>query len=202
VDRRSRKYMLEHLKVWVINICTAVFFITAVEMILPDNKMKKYAKFVLGLILITVIMNPIIKIFNNDFNLESYVNSASKYFEEKEYTKDYDKYKISSIDNTVNVFSKNLENLCIEKLREKFPKDDYEVIVDAGYDTEKENFVINTINVGITEGKVKKIKKIKINDSKEVSSSEIEDYKKSNTIKEYLSQLMNVPTDKIKVYKA
>ncbi len=194
--------MLEHLKVWVINICTAVFFITAVEMILPDNKMKKYAKFVLGLILITVIMNPIIKIFNNDFNLESYVNSASKYFEEKEYTKDYDKYKISSIDNTVNVFSKNLENLCIEKLREKFPKDDYEVIVDAGYDTEKENFVINTINVGITEGKVKKIKKIKINDSKEVSSSEIEDYKKSNIIKEYLSQLMNVPTDKIKVYKA
>lgn len=194
--------MLEHLKVWVINICTAVFFITAVEMILPDNKMKKYAKFVLGLILITVIMNPIIKIFNNDFNLESYVNSASKYFEEKEYTKDYDKYKISSIDNTVNVFSKNLENLCIEKLREKFPKDNYEVIVDAGYDTEKENFVINTINVGITEGKVKKIKKIKINDSKEVSSSEIEDYKKSNIIKEYLSQLMNVPIDKIKVYKA
>lgn len=194
--------MLEHLKVWVINICTAVFFITAVEMILPDNKMKKYAKFVLGLILITVIMNPIIKIFNNDFNLESYVNSASKYFEEKEYTKDYDKYKISSIDNTVNVFSKNLENLCIEKLRQKFPKDNYEVIVDAGYDTEKENFVINTINVGITEGKVKKIKKIKINDSKEVSSSEIEDYKKSNIIKEYLSQLMNVPTDKIKVYKA
>lgn len=194
--------MLEHLKVWVINICTAVFFITAVEMILPDNKMKKYAKFVLGLILITVIMNPIIKIFNNDFNLESYVNSASKYFEEKEYTKDYDKYKISSIDNTVNVFSKNLENLCIDKLREKFPEDNYEVIVDAGYDTEKENFVINTINVGITEGKVKKIKKIKINDSKEVSSSEIEDYKKSNIIKEYLSQLMNVPTDKIKVYKA
>lgn len=194
--------MLEHLKIWVINICTAVFFITAVEMILPDNKMKKYAKFVLGLILITVIMNPIIKIFNNDFNLESYVNSAARYFEEKEYTKDYDKYKISSIDNTVNVFSKNLENLCIEKLREKFPKDNYEVIVDAGYDTEKENFVVNTINVGITEGKVKKIKKIKINDSKEVNSSEIEDYKKSNTIKEYLSQLMNVPTDKIKVYKA
>lgn len=193
--------MLEHLKVWVINICTAVFFITAVEMILPDNKMKKYAKFVLGLILITVIINPIIKIFNNDFNLASYVDSASKYFEGKEYIKDYDKYKINSIDNTVSVFSKNLEDLCIEKLKEKFPKDNYEVMVDAGYDTEEENFVINTINVGITEGKVKKIKKIKINDSKEVSSLEIEDYKKSNTIKEYLSQLMNVPTDKIKVYK-
>lgn len=193
--------MLEHLKVWVINICTAVFFITAVEMILPDNKMKKYAKFVLGLILITVIINPIIKIFNSDFNMESYVNSASKYFEGKEYTKDYDKYKISSIDNTVNVFSKNLEKMCIGKLKEKFPKDNYEVIVDAGYDTEEENFVINTINVGITEGKVKKIKKIKINDSKEVSSLEIEDYKKSNVIKEYLSELMNLPADKIKVYK-
>ncbi|MCY6354072.1 stage III sporulation protein AF [Clostridium sp. ZS2-4] len=193
--------MLEHLKLWVINICTAVFFITAVEMILPDNKMKKYAKFVLGLILITVIVNPIIKIFNNDFNVESYVNSASKYFEGKEYAKDYDKYKVSSIDNTVSVFSQNLENLCIKKLKEKFPKDNCEVIVDAGYDAKSENFVINIINVGITEGKVKKIKKIRINDSKEVSNLEFEDYKKSNVIKEYLSELMNIPTDKIKVYK-
>nr|WP_307897887.1 stage III sporulation protein AF [Clostridium botulinum] len=30
-------------------------------MILPNNSIKKYAKFVLGLILITVVINPIIK---------------------------------------------------------------------------------------------------------------------------------------------
>ncbi|MCY6370319.1 stage III sporulation protein AF [Clostridium ganghwense] len=193
--------MLEHLKIWIINICTAVFFITAVEMILPNNKIKKYAKFVLGLILITVIINPIIKIFDKNFDMDTYVNSASKYFEEKEYTKDYDKYKTSSIDNTINVFSTNLEKLCIKKLKEKFPKDNYEVLVDVSYNMEEENFIINAINVGVTEGKIKKIKKIEIKDSKEVGGSEIEDHKKSDMIKEYLSGILDISKDDIKIYK-
>ena len=60
--------MIEGLKVWVTNITIAIFFITAVEMILPDNSMRKYAKFVLGLMLIVVIINPIMKIFDKDFN--------------------------------------------------------------------------------------------------------------------------------------
>ena len=42
-------------------------------MILPDNNMKKYAKFVLGLILIVVIIKPIIKIFEKDFDFNSYL---------------------------------------------------------------------------------------------------------------------------------
>ncbi len=64
--------LIELLKVWVTNITIAIFFITAVEMILPDNSMKKYAKFVLGLLLIVVIINPIIKIFDKDFNISAY----------------------------------------------------------------------------------------------------------------------------------
>ena len=70
--------MIELLKVWVTNITIAIFFITAVEMILPDNNMKKYAKFVLGLMLIVVIINPIIKIFDKDFDLNSYSSKATK----------------------------------------------------------------------------------------------------------------------------
>ena len=43
--------MIGELRNWIISICTAVIFITAVEMIMPNNSFKKYAKFVLGLIL-------------------------------------------------------------------------------------------------------------------------------------------------------
>ncbi|MCD3297735.1 stage III sporulation protein AF, partial [Clostridium botulinum] len=50
--------MIQSIRQWVISIATAIFFITAVEMILPNNSIKKYAKFVLGLILITVVINP------------------------------------------------------------------------------------------------------------------------------------------------
>ncbi|MCY6959962.1 stage III sporulation protein AF [Clostridium brassicae] len=192
--------MLQYIKIWIINICTAVFFITAVEMILPNNKMKKYAKFVLGLILITVIMNPIIKIFDKDFNINSYVDTAYEYFENKNYKKNYDKYKISNIDNTASVFSKNLEKICLDKLKEKFPKDNYEVLIDVSFDKEKENFVIDLVNVGFTDKKIKKIKKIKIGDSKGPEKSDVSNNKKCDDIKDYLSVALNIPKSKIKVH--
>ncbi|MCY6483754.1 stage III sporulation protein AF [Clostridium aestuarii] len=197
--------MIENLRSWIINICSTVIFITAVEMILPNNNMKKYAKFVLGLILVTVLINPVIKAFDKNFSVDRCVNEASRYFEEKEYEKNYDKYKNVTIDKTVDAFSKNLENLCTRKLKEKFPKDSYKVAIDVNYEDEKENFVIDTVKIGVTEGgikKITKIQKIKIKDSEEVSGKESIDSKKLESIKKYLSDIMDVSKDKITVYKA
>ncbi|MFU0823804.1 stage III sporulation protein AF [Clostridium sp.] len=193
--------MIDALKGWVMNVCTAIFFITAVEMILPSNSMKKYTKFVLGLILITVLINPIIKIFNNDFNIDNYIDAASEYFDNKKYEKNYEKYKNSSIDNTTEVFASNLENMCTQKLKEKYPKDNYKVGVEVKYDDKKEEFIINEIKVGVSEGKVKKIEKVNIGNSKEVNGQETIDDKKSHSIVEYLSEIISIPKEKIKVYK-
>ncbi len=52
---------MEALKKFVITLVTVLIFMSAVEMIAP-SKMKKYIKFVLGLILITIILNPILQI--------------------------------------------------------------------------------------------------------------------------------------------
>lgn len=46
---------MEALKKFVITLVTVLIFMSAVEMIAP-SKMKKYIKFVLGLILITIIL--------------------------------------------------------------------------------------------------------------------------------------------------
>lgn len=193
--------MIEAFKEWIINICTAIFFITAVEMILPSNAMKKYTKFILGLILITVLINPIVKLFDKNFNIDSYVNNASRYFDEKQYRQDYDKYKVSSIDSTTQVFSNNLESLCIQKLKEKFPKDNYEIFPKVKYESNEEKFIIDEIKVGVNEGKVKTVKKVNIKNSKEVTSKDMISEEKSKEISEYLSQILNIPRDKIKVYK-
>ncbi|WML35311.1 stage III sporulation protein AF [Clostridium sp. OS1-26] len=75
--------MLQALREWLIGICTAVFFITAVEIILPDNSLKKYAKFVLGLILITVFINPLIKVFDRNFDINTYTSNAIQSFDAK-----------------------------------------------------------------------------------------------------------------------
>lgn len=190
-----------YIKEWVINICTAVFFIVAVEMILPHNNMKKYAKFVLGLILITVIMNPIITIFDKNFNLNTYIDTACDYIENKSYKYDYDKCKINTIENTTQVFSKNLEQTCQKKLKEKFPKDTYEVNIQAGFDKEEEKFTVNLINIGFSDEEVKKIKKIKIGKEKQVCDTNSQDTKKSNLIKNYVSDILDISKEKIKIYK-
>lgn len=54
---------MEYLNNFVITLVATIIFMTAVEIIAPDNSMKKYIKFVLGLILISVMINPIIKFF-------------------------------------------------------------------------------------------------------------------------------------------
>jgi stage III sporulation protein AF len=55
--------------------------------------------------------------------------------------------------------------------------------------------------VGVNEGKVKTVKKVNIKNSKEVNSKDMLSEEKSKEISEYLSQILNIPKDKIKVYK-
>lgn len=195
--------MLQNLRQWLIGICTAVFFITAVEIILPDNSMKKYAKFVLGLILITVFMNPLIKVFDRKFDINTYTSNAIKSFDAKKTESDFQKYKEKSINSTLEVFKSNLQINCEKKLKEKYSESNYKVQVDAAYDDKGENLVIKDVKVGVKDGSVEKIKKIKIgSDSKTVDNSANEvNTEKSQSIKKYLGDELNISKDAIQVYK-
>ena len=54
---------MKYINDFIVTLVIMMIFITAVEIIAPDNSMKKYIKFVLGLILISVMLNPIIYFF-------------------------------------------------------------------------------------------------------------------------------------------
>ena len=68
---------IESLKGLVTTLTSMLVFIGAIEIIAPDNKMKKYIKFILGLILITVILNPILNFISN--GEENILSTLSKY---------------------------------------------------------------------------------------------------------------------------
>jgi stage III sporulation protein AF len=194
--------MIEELRSWIINISTAVVFMVAVEMILPNNSLKKYVKFVMGLILITILINPIIRVFNNGVNIEQYVNSATAYFNEKGYETDLEKYKESSMTNTMNTFKLNLENLCEKKLAERFPNSTYKVEATVGYDNDTDSVSIKSLKVGIKEGTVEKIKKVDISTKGNVEGTEqsLQD-EKSRQIISYLDKELNISSNIIEVYK-
>lgn len=195
--------MLQALREWLIGICTAVFFITAVEIILPDNSLKKYAKFVLGLILITVFINPLIKVFDRNFDINTYTSNAIQSFDAKKTENEFQKYKEKNIKDTLEVFKLNLQTNCEKKLKEKYPDNNYKVQVEASYDDNNDKLVIKDIKVGVKDGSIERIKKIKIGDeSKTVDNGDKQiNNEKSQAIKKYLGDELNVSKDVIQVYK-
>ena len=188
---------MEGLKTWITTICAGVFFITAVEMILPDNSLKKYAKFVLGLILMIIIINPIIKILNgSDINVSSYLSEYENILENEE-EKSMEQ-KSNSIKNTQAVFEKNIEKITLKTLKENYPEDNFEIAVQTKYDKEENIFSIESINVLLDEGGIKPIKKVEINKEADENSGNKEvDNKK---MKELIEKTLNIEEKAIHIY--
>lgn len=194
--------MLQALREWLITICTAIFFITAVEIVLPDNSTKKYAKFVLGLILITVFINPIIKLFDRNFDINTYTADVIQNFDKGKTENEFKQYQEKNLSSTLEVFKLNLQTSCEKKLKEKYPDSNYKVEADASYDSENGKIVIKDIKVGVKEGSIEKIKRIQIGgDVKSVNSTDNMDNEKSMDIKKYLSNELNISKDVIQIYK-
>lgn len=195
--------MVEYLKQWIMNICVVVFFVTAVEMLLPDNKLKKYSKFVLGLIIMTVLMKPIVTIFDKNFDIDAYAAKAAQSLDEESLKQDFEKYKQESMSTTVDNFNSNLKTYCEKLLKEKLPGKNFQVEFDTHFDEKEEKFVIEKVKVGVKDGKIEKIKKVRIQpESKSVTNDkEKVDISMERTIKELISAELKVSDKIISVYK-
>jgi len=192
--------VIEGLKVWITSICTAIFFITAVEMILPDDSLKKYAKFVLGLILITVVISPIIKLFNKDFNINAYANSATSFITSNSSQKNITDYKEENLKNTLAAFKTNVQTSCESELKDKFPSCDYKISLEVQYDNTMQNIVIKSVNVGIKDNSIEKVKKVEINFNNDANDIDTVNDVISNEIVNYLSKNLNISKNIISVY--
>ena len=191
---------MEEIKNFVITLVSMIILITAIELIAPDNSMKKYVKFVLGTILIAVMISPIISLISNGEEvltkeIEEYIQIADNKSIEAS-----NEYKQN---NSEIVFKESLEQNCMSLLKEKFKDLDFEINIDCDVDMKNINYLINNVNIGVKDKDVSTIKKIiinKSNDSTEVSSNE-DTVKNKDEIKDYLSETLNITKDNIKVYK-
>lgn len=190
---------MEELKEFVITLVTMLILMTAVELIAPDNNMKKYLKFVLGLIFIAIMLSPIISVFtkgeeNISIQIQKYIDLSEN--QSIEVNKEYN-------NNSQNTFKKNLEENCNRILKEKFDNNEFSSEIDCEVDMDNIKYSINIVKVGVKNKDVSKIQKIIINtkeDSQSVYSQE-DKVEKEDEIVSYLSETLNVSKDKIKVYK-
>ncbi|MFJ7936960.1 stage III sporulation protein AF [Peribacillus sp. NPDC096622] len=66
---------------WVSNIIIFVLLATVIDMLLPNSALQKYAKMVIGLLLIAIIITPILGLFNKDF--DEILTAATSEFEDQ-----------------------------------------------------------------------------------------------------------------------
>lgn len=183
---------MEGLKEYIITLVSMIIIITSIEFIAPDNSMKKYIKFVMGLILISIMLTPVINIFTKD--VSSFSESLENYLlidSYEDYSKDSEKNYAEK-----DVFKKNLEDNCKILLEEKFQDLNFELDIDCNLDSKEITYSINKIKVFATENGTKKIQKIIIN-KEENLENEVEN---KEEIINYLVETFKVPKDKIEIY--
>lgn len=102
--------MISFLKSWITNIVVLIIFLALAEIILPSNSMRKYARFVIGLIVIVVIITPIFKLFDKQNSIEAAISEYEKKYEEV-YKGNMNSQELEKTiqQNTIDEFLKKLE---------------------------------------------------------------------------------------------
>lgn len=195
--------MIAWIKQWSQGIIIAVIVATIIEMLLPNNKNKKYINTVIGIYILFTIISPIIsKITGKSISIEDYI------YDDTKYATSYTMNNIVMLENSSNVediYVKTLKSDIINKLKLK------------GYMVKSINLKINinstTKNYGEIEGmylNVCTLENVKINEVKEVkinSSNDNESNKNSisegelNNIKEFLMETYGIEKSKININK-
>lgn len=190
---------MEYINNFVITLVATMIFMTAVEIISPDNSMKKYIKFVLGLILISVMINPIVKFFTGgEQELVNTIKSYESMFYEGITSENEDSISKSQIES----FKNNLNSNCDSLLKEEFSDKDFKSNVECEIDLENMTYSIESLEVGVKDGGIKLVDSIKIdiNEESEQAVSNDGTVENEEEIKNYLSEVFKIPTDKIKLY--
>lgn len=198
--------MIDIISNWAGELIIAIVIVTLIEMLLPDNKIKKYVKTVIGLYIVFCIISPFI-------NKEKF----AKILEDTE--KNLEKIKIEN-----QVSSQTEEGSSIEALYiQEFEKDVTKRVEELGYkvkqceviiqiDATKENAGIHAINLKIgnqtnntttNQVDIENVEKVEIsiNNEEAVNNNnetvkETEDTKK---VKEFLNRYYEINEEKIKI---
>lgn len=191
---------MEYLNNFIITLVATMIFMTAIEIIAPDNSMKKYIKFVLGLILISVMINPIIKFFTGG---EQEVINRIKIYEDMlnlGVTNEGESKEV--IEKQKEAFKSNLNSNCDNLLKEKFSDKNFKSDIKCNINLSDMTYSIDSLEVGVRENGIRLVDKIRINvnDESEEAISNNEKIDNEEEIKNYLSELFKIPIEKIKLY--
>ena len=191
---------MQYIENFIIILVSTIIFITAVELIAPNNSIKKYIKFVLGLILVVVILNPIVYLFTRGENdvIEA-INSYESYFDSSMSQEG----EVISRESREEAFKENLNKNCNAMLKEEFGDKNFSADIECTFDFDNMTYTIDSLSLGVSDKSIKLVDEIKINinpnKSKEVLSDEV-DVQDEEEIRDYLCEAFKIQKEKINIY--
>ncbi len=197
--------MIDVISNWAGELIVSLMLVTIIEMLLPDNKIKKYVKTVIGVYIVFCIISP----FINKSEIESILANTEKSLK---------KIEIQSKVNSSQSEDSSIESLYIQE----FQKDVIKKVEALGYkvkkcdvnleiDATKENAGINAIYLNIGEKKksngnssieIEEVEKVEISiNENNIGNNNNEETENKDTkeIKEFLSENYEISKDRIKI---
>lgn len=202
--------MIDFLSSWAKTLALSVVIVSILEMLLPNNKTKKYIRMVMGIYILFNIVSPFIKSVQasdiEDFNIEDYTNNISINSTAKQTSMDkrLQELYIEQLENDIKtkvtnkgydvntckvdaVISGNENEAGIKKIILKIEKN------ESNLKEENENVEEKIVN------EVQKIKKVNIsNKNKEDNNKKITDADISN-LKKFLKEEYGVDEKCLKI---
>lgn len=166
--------MIEFLVSWAEQLIIALMIIIMIEMIIPNSSYRKYIKIVLGIFILYIIFNPLIKNKLTNIDINKHISNQIK------------SSNISQVSATGIDYDKQIESAYKEKFKENITNNlmekGYEIKnIDLDIKYENENVITNKLKLKISSQKPSsniEIKKVEISEKEEsISTEEIEKLK-------------------------
>ena len=202
--------MIETISNWAGELVVAMIVTTLIEMLLPDNKTKKYVKTLIGTYIVFCIISPFIN-QSDIFSFENIEKELETYTNQVQIQKQANS-EISMESLYIEEFRKDvIEN--VEKLGYEVKKCEVDIEIDAT----KENAGINEIKLVIGEKQIQNniskenTKKINIEEVQKVEISinssgtenntneNIEENEETQSVRTYLSNYYEISENRVKV---
>lgn len=192
--------MIGFIKNWIIQVLVTVIFMILVDMILPSNNFKKYAKLATGLIVMITIITPVFKLFDKGMDIEGTIGSYIATFQDREASIDKKQIEEDVNKKTVEAYKEKLKGAIEQTIYNKIG-DKYSVVeLVIVEDTVSYNFSeVKDIKImkSLDEGSIKTVDKVII--GKEVSAND--EAPIDNNVLEVLKSEFNIHSDAVKFVK-
>jgi stage III sporulation protein AF len=191
--------MITYLKSWITGVVVTVIFMVLVDMILPSNNFKKYAKLVTGLIVIITILTPVFKLFKSNIDIGKYIDEYTKTMSQSQKKVDEGNEGQNINLQTIGVFKENLiktiEKSILDKTGKKYSVANLEIEEDVtSYDFSAVKYL--EIKKVSSSSEIKQVDKITIGQPKPMESES-----RDNGVLEILKNEFNIDSNAVKFVK-